>query len=33
MEFVQPLDWEEALEVKAAHPEARPIFGGTDVMV
>ncbi|WP_219971941.1 FAD binding domain-containing protein [Rubrobacter xylanophilus] len=33
MEFMQPLDWEEALEVKAAHPEARPIFGGTDVMV
>lgn len=30
---MQPLDWEEALEVKAAHPEARPIFGGTDVMV
>jgi CO/xanthine dehydrogenase FAD-binding subunit len=33
MEFVQPLDWEEALEVKASRPEARPIFGGTDVMV
>lgn len=23
----------EALEAKAAHPEARPIFGGTDLMV
>jgi CO/xanthine dehydrogenase FAD-binding subunit len=33
VEFLQPLDWREALEVKAAHPEAVPIFGGTDVMV
>ena len=33
MEFLQPSDWQEALELKAAHPEARPIFGGTDVMV
>ena len=33
MEFLQPLDWREALEAKAAHPEAMPIFGGTDVMV
>ena len=33
MEFLQPLDWREALEAKAAHPEAVPIFGGTDVMV
>ena len=33
MEFLQPLDWLEALEGKAAYPEAVPIFGGTDVMV
>jgi CO/xanthine dehydrogenase FAD-binding subunit len=33
MEFLQPGDWEEALELKAAHPEALPIGGGTDVMV
>ena len=33
MEFLQPSDWKEALETKAAHPEAVPIFGGTDVMV
>jgi len=33
VEFLQPSDWQEALELKAAHPEARPIFGGTDVMV
>jgi CO/xanthine dehydrogenase FAD-binding subunit len=33
VEFLQPLDWREALEAKAAHPEAVPIFGGTDVMV
>jgi CO/xanthine dehydrogenase FAD-binding subunit len=33
VEFLQPLDWREALEAKAAHPEAMPIFGGTDVMV
>ena len=33
MEFLQPSSWQEALELKAAHPEARPIFGGTDVMV
>jgi CO/xanthine dehydrogenase FAD-binding subunit len=33
VEFLQPLSWQEALELKAAHPEARPIFGGTDVMV
>jgi len=33
MEFLQPDSWREALEVKAAHPEAKPIFGGTDVMV
>jgi CO/xanthine dehydrogenase FAD-binding subunit len=33
VEFLQPSSWQEALELKAAHPEARPIFGGTDVMV
>ncbi|MGI8650243.1 MAG: FAD binding domain-containing protein [Rubrobacter sp.] len=33
MEFLQPATWGEALEAKAAHPEARPIFGGTDIMV
>ena len=33
MEFFQPESWREALEVKAAHPDTMPIFGGTDVMV
>jgi CO/xanthine dehydrogenase FAD-binding subunit len=33
MEFLQPDSWQEALEIKAAHPGALPIFGGTDVMV
>jgi CO/xanthine dehydrogenase FAD-binding subunit len=33
MEFLQPDSWREALEIKAAHPDATPIFGGTDVMV
>jgi CO/xanthine dehydrogenase FAD-binding subunit len=33
VEFYSPDTWLEALEVKAAHPEAVPIFGGTDVMV
>jgi CO/xanthine dehydrogenase FAD-binding subunit len=33
MEFFQPDGWREALEIKAAHPAATPIFGGTDVMV
>ena len=33
MEFLQPESWTEALEMKAAHPEATPIAGGTDVMV
>lgn len=33
MEFLQAGDWREALEVKATHPEAVPIFGGTDVIV
>ena len=33
MEFQQPATWSEALELKAAHPQAMPIAGGTDVMV
>ena len=33
MDFLQPQDWAEALAAKAAHPDAVPIAGGTDVMV
>ena len=33
MQVFQPATWTEALEIKAAHPEALPIAGGTDVMV
>jgi CO/xanthine dehydrogenase FAD-binding subunit len=33
MEILQPDSWREALEMKAAQPEAKPIAGGTDVMV
>jgi CO/xanthine dehydrogenase FAD-binding subunit len=33
MEILQPETWREALEMKAAQPEAKPIAGGTDVMV
>jgi CO/xanthine dehydrogenase FAD-binding subunit len=33
MEFLQPATLPEALAMKAAHPEAVPIAGGTDVMV
>ncbi|MCZ2803495.1 FAD binding domain-containing protein [Modestobacter sp. VKM Ac-2983] len=33
MDFLQPATWAEALEAKAAHPDAVPIAGGTDVMV
>ena len=33
MEFLSPSSWPEALEMKADQPEARPILGGTDVMV
>ena len=33
MEFLTPADWAEALQAKAAHPDAVPIAGGTDVMV
>ena len=32
-DFLQPTTWEEALEIKAARPDALPIAGGTDVMV
>jgi CO/xanthine dehydrogenase FAD-binding subunit len=33
MEVLQPHSWHEALELKAAHPDAVPIAGGTDLMV
>ena len=33
MDFLQPGSWAEALAAKAAHPDAVPIAGGTDVMV
>jgi CO/xanthine dehydrogenase FAD-binding subunit len=33
MEFLQPETWDEALAIKAEHPEALPLWGGTDVMV
>jgi CO/xanthine dehydrogenase FAD-binding subunit len=33
VEFFRPGSWREALEIRAAHPGAVPIFGGTDVMV
>jgi CO/xanthine dehydrogenase FAD-binding subunit len=33
MEILQPGTWREALEMKAAEPDARPIAGGTDLMV
>ena len=33
MDILQPDTWTEALEAKAAHPDAVPIAGGTDVMV
>jgi CO/xanthine dehydrogenase FAD-binding subunit len=33
VEFLQPDSWQEALEFKASHPEARPVWGGTVVMV
>ena len=33
MDFLRPMTWEEALEVKAGRPEAQPIAGGTDLMV
>ena len=33
MEFLQPPGWREALHLRAEHPDALPIWGGTDVMV
>ncbi|MGZ4247102.1 MAG: FAD binding domain-containing protein [Solirubrobacteraceae bacterium] len=33
MEVLQTDNWSEALELKAAHPDAVPIAGGTDLMV
>jgi CO/xanthine dehydrogenase FAD-binding subunit len=33
MEILQPDSWREALEMKGAEPDARPIAGGTDLMV
>jgi len=33
MEFFRPASWPDALAVRAAHPGALPIAGGTDVMV
>jgi CO/xanthine dehydrogenase FAD-binding subunit len=33
VEFYSPESWREALEIKAAHSEVRPIAGGTDMMV
>jgi CO/xanthine dehydrogenase FAD-binding subunit len=33
VEILQPDTWAEALAMKRAHPEAKPIAGGTDVMV
>ena len=33
MSFFSPATWPEALEAKAAHPEAVAVAGGTDVMV
>ena len=33
MDFLQPSTWAEALAMKAARPDATPIWGGTDVMV
>jgi CO/xanthine dehydrogenase FAD-binding subunit len=33
MEVLQTDSWQEALELKGAHPDAVPIAGGTDLMV
>jgi CO/xanthine dehydrogenase FAD-binding subunit len=33
MEFFRPTSLAEALDLRAAHPQARPLCGGTDVMV
>ncbi len=33
MDFLRPATWQEALAAKAAHPDAVPLAGGTDLMV
>ena len=33
MDFLQPMTWAQALELRAERPDALPIAGGTDVMV
>ncbi|MDT0442151.1 FAD binding domain-containing protein [Streptomyces johnsoniae] len=33
MDFLRPAGWPEALAAKAAHPDAVPLAGGTDLMV
>jgi CO/xanthine dehydrogenase FAD-binding subunit len=33
LDFLQPTTWTEALEGMAAHPDAVPLAGGTDLMV
>jgi CO/xanthine dehydrogenase FAD-binding subunit len=33
MDFLQPTSLDEAVEARAAHPGALPLWGGTDVMV
>ncbi|MEO3753806.1 FAD binding domain-containing protein [Streptomyces sp. B6B3] len=33
MDFLRPATWREALAAKAAHPDAVPLAGGTDLMV
>ncbi|WP_433467779.1 FAD binding domain-containing protein [Spirillospora sp. CA-128828] len=33
MDFLRPVTWEDALAAKAERPGARPVQGGTDVMV
>jgi CO/xanthine dehydrogenase FAD-binding subunit len=33
MRFLQPTSWSEALQARAAHRGALPLWGGTDVMV
>jgi CO/xanthine dehydrogenase FAD-binding subunit len=33
MEFLRPTTWAEALAIKAEQPGARPVAGGTDLMV
>jgi CO/xanthine dehydrogenase FAD-binding subunit len=33
MEFLRPRTWDEALQMRSAHPDAVAIAGGTDVMV